>query len=1155
MSPRLAVAGARSLLLQLACGWLLAQSPPIAATPLEFSYELDNRYQTSAGVYDGDGHLLRTLWSNRTRQPGAQQELWDGLDEDGRVVPDGAAVELRVIAHNINYRWEGVIGNTARVQLSATRHDYPYFMIDFEIAGGRAYTVSSTEGIIPRLRYLSLADANGDWAPRPGLVNLRGGFNYLSHVASDGERVYVARLARNSRSTAPESYAAFIFALDADLTREESFSPQGKSVCTSSQGVYQSIQNCYNDGRSSSRYASAIDIVKQHTGDMAWKNDVTGLAVQIGGSLLFAAHGHLDSLHVLDKRSGALRAEVVIPGVGELAVCRKSDRASAGALWAIHRDGNDAAAAVSRYGVDPDSGQVKASPELTLAGLAAPLNLALSADCTELVVADGGTAQQLKAFRVESGELAWTLGESGGYPVHGPQVTTDKLSFHPAVDADPPARERAFVNFADDGSLWVSDTGLSRVLHFDSRRKFIEQLAWIPINYNARVDLNNPTRVFRGLVEYALDYTKPIPEAWRLVQHYGLAMPDSLDPARHASPSEGFSSIATLANGRTYGLLPDTKGRTQNVMEVIAGRPLRYTGLDVPPFQFLRPDGSLESVRSGRVGEYSVEFCRRPLSGFDPAGNPVWGRTEIEASVRRGERDPHVNQNANSVRAVGRFADGLHVLFDPWKSEQSYFRLAAVRPGESHWAWRTSLGAGRFNMAEPDGRFDMSPVWYAGDSISVAGDHLVYNFHGEAWTDGVLAQGQANQFLHFHRSGLFLGQFGTPNLPDVPPAVAGLAGNSYSHQLFPTPQGLRFLHNDEHAHAGQHVWLLDGAEQVREFTARGRVGSGGMVLMPTTRPDPGVPAPPGLKARVVATPAGASGSSCGMALDWRAVGPGVTGYEVEKLAPTWVGLRFGSVGTTGAATTRYLDPGVAPGQQQVYRVRAAYGDRHSPWSLPATPRVPVTTNLLLQEDFDASRWRVPGRLPEGTCWGGGPRPAECGLVKGEGSESNRAFGIRHVTDGKPFHAWNGIRLEALQQEFNRALGAPVASTPRQYQLEFDYRVGRLPASGQVSLVVELVSSFIHPFAHSGGRIPIHAPEHPVTVGKWQRASGVVTALPNGRTGEGLASYWLNSGPPPDLSVHVEAEDVAAGESIEIQIDRVRVSRLGCAAEAEPGVDP
>ncbi len=69
---------------------------------------------TSAGIFDSDNRLVRTLWSARPEGRGTLSISWDGHDDEGREVPPGHSYHLKVLTQDIHYRWQGVIGNTSR---------------------------------------------------------------------------------------------------------------------------------------------------------------------------------------------------------------------------------------------------------------------------------------------------------------------------------------------------------------------------------------------------------------------------------------------------------------------------------------------------------------------------------------------------------------------------------------------------------------------------------------------------------------------------------------------------------------------------------------------------------------------------------------------------------------------------------------------------------------------------------------------------------------------------------------------------------------------------------------------------------------------------------------------------------------------------------
>lgn len=72
------------------------------------SFRLDGKSRVSAGIFGTNGTLIRTVFSNKEMSSGVHDVLLDWPSGASR--DDG--VEVRVLAHNVTYEWEGVIGNT-----------------------------------------------------------------------------------------------------------------------------------------------------------------------------------------------------------------------------------------------------------------------------------------------------------------------------------------------------------------------------------------------------------------------------------------------------------------------------------------------------------------------------------------------------------------------------------------------------------------------------------------------------------------------------------------------------------------------------------------------------------------------------------------------------------------------------------------------------------------------------------------------------------------------------------------------------------------------------------------------------------------------------------------------------------------------------------
>jgi len=89
-----------------------AASKP-ATVPSDFSYTLPQGGMTSAGVFDADGRLVRTLWRLTSMPAGKHAGVWDGMT-DLAAPADPGSYEVRVVLNNGTYQNVGVIGNTGQ---------------------------------------------------------------------------------------------------------------------------------------------------------------------------------------------------------------------------------------------------------------------------------------------------------------------------------------------------------------------------------------------------------------------------------------------------------------------------------------------------------------------------------------------------------------------------------------------------------------------------------------------------------------------------------------------------------------------------------------------------------------------------------------------------------------------------------------------------------------------------------------------------------------------------------------------------------------------------------------------------------------------------------------------------------------------------------
>jgi hypothetical protein len=774
----------------------LAPAAPVADAPLAarattWTFTLPRQATTSAGIYDLRGRLLRTLWRAEALPAGVHRQAWDGRDDLGQPVGD-AEVEFKLIHHRISHAWEGVIGNSSTEAGGPSIHRSFHQPTSIVPVGSRIYYgVGYNEGQ-PGIHGFSLDAPQVNTHPIPS-TDVFAGHEIL---ASDGLRLYWA-------NTGGFSPISFVGIYELSTSKLGSFA-SGKSVCLNRRVDW---KDCFRG------YDSVIDVLTEK-GEGA-----TGLAVQRGGRLLAVAHGEQRLIRLFDKTTGAL--------VREIAVLRTQSQSHnqlamspSGDLWVI--SGN----VVLRYT------DLEREPRViaTIDTLEHPLALGTAETGDEGVwVADGGASQQLKKFDRE-GQPVHVIGRKGGYGSE-PRVLPDRLCFR-SVES----KEQTAIGVAADGSVWVVDQCNNRMLRFPAGAptpaQSDAQIAYLPAVYTATVDHGNPQRVFANFLEFEVERNTPLVagKSWKLVRNWLIGMPASLRDDRAANRGfGGFTSVETLANGRTYGLL--SAQSRQLIVELPASGPLRVIKTLAQPMPGATAKVLYEKGDLGYslTGPNSQTVLRQPIKGFDASGDPVWYVEPVKlASVPTSAGSPWHRVGTFSGVLPPRFPlteSGHVVFFDQSVVGNEGFHLGAAKAGSDQWLWQASPtgaldGKGSFQTK----RLDQSTA-YGGNVVWASGRHIIYGYHGEFYKDLKTGRvGQANQFMHFDESGLFIGQFGQPSTRPAPANLAGLSGNAFSPTLVRDGPRLYLYHNDESTHGGVHRWRIDGWDDIGEVRERISVG-------------------------------------------------------------------------------------------------------------------------------------------------------------------------------------------------------------------------------------------------------------------------------------------------------------------------------------------
>ena len=734
-----------------------------------FNFNLSTASKTSAGVFKRDGTLVRTLWNNVSYPAGTHQGNWDRKDDEGRLLSDTGYI-VKVISNNVNYKWEGVIGNTSDSFVGSTVIRMFDRMHGMTIVGNTAYYGAGyTEGITSSYKFKT-----DDPQKKYNLLysEVQQMYQASEFVASDSVYVYWAGYDPFDASK------SFVYATKVSDDKEVMFT-SGSSVNITF-------------GRT---YPKVIDLV---TGNI---NAICkGLAVQKNGNYLFVSRPGINELHVLDKKSGALVQNISMTSPRDLAIDSDDN------LWIISGTNT-----VAKYSVN--SNGTLSSALITISSLADPKAMAVSPDNKLLVVVDGGGSQQLKAFTNDSGYAAWTFGQYGGYE-SDPAVSDDKFYFSDYVTM----LSKPFIAFQPDGSFWVADVGNERIQHYDSSRNFIERIMCLPHSYSVVADRNDPTRVFNEYLEFQVDYSKPLAPnngSWKLIRNWRRGITKNYFMEGKVNI---FNNVITLSNGRTYATLENCKVpdvRYPEVVELPATGHVRYTGVRFGDFSkdMIATDGSLRRfVSSGKVGDGGY-WETQPLTGFSSDNNPVWGTSsKIGTLPTITEKDPGNGQVSHPAMT----SSDILVVFERERYNKG-FHLGGIRKHDNKYLWKACPATTRdYSGAFPaDGAFDIgNNVEYAGGHVYSVDRNILWNYHGEFWKNG-----QTNMWNHFYDNGLMVGQFGVASYDaqkiDME-AFYGGAGNVFASTLVKYGSDYYIYHNDESVHAGVHRWKISGLNTIAE---------------------------------------------------------------------------------------------------------------------------------------------------------------------------------------------------------------------------------------------------------------------------------------------------------------------------------------------------
>jgi FlgD Ig-like domain/Fibronectin type III domain len=802
-----------SLVWRLALVWLLfcSLNMNVNAATTSFTFTLDEPCNTSAGVYLPDGTLVRTLWRKvRYYSAGTYTSNWDGLDDNGNAVAPGT-YQIRLLENNVQYVWDGAIGNTSAALSGPTVHRGFWFIKDMTITGTNAFYVSSynegqygfrsfvtTDPQHVKSQWFWNINQFGQLVSAPGLANR----NWLFATA-DTNRVYFAC----DSTFDPNTSAAYggpgcIVACSANVLTNDGYFPDAYAPAYFTDGTV--ITN-----GSGSSFPNGIYVGTQP--------GLSGLAVQANGNILAAAVAPDNKIYLFDKVSGAPLGSINVNDPGRMSFSQN------GSLWVT----------TSRAVICYTNVNARPSVATTItAGLVMPLAVAANSTNTDLVlVADGGSSQQIKAFDARGTPL-WTYGLAGGYQFNGPAVATNKFWFY----NDDGQTAETFITFAPDGTFWVGDGGNYRVMHFSVPGNYLEQIMYQPHSYQISVDQTDPSRVFNQFLEFHVDYNEPLQSSWVLKNNWQATLTPN-----YTFDAYGLYDVTTLTNGRTYALVANTNYQfaPYEICELTTNG-LRFTG-EIPELTnepseghtwvSFAANGSIMKVAMG-----SPIWYEAALEGFDSSNDPIYGPDTLLATAPDGSNDP-VPRCCSGTIGSPITSNKVLISFD--STLNNGYHLGGIRLGTANWLWKASP-SGNLNGL---GNYEISnSVTYAGDSVQALDGNVIYGYHGEFFR----GEGQAGQYMHYYDDGLFIGQFGeaSPGHSPWEGAIPGFAGNGHWPTLVKTNDCYYVWNNDESTHGPQR-WCLVNASNIREQMGSGLLGGNAALTNPPSSFPIGVTGEPG----------------------------------------------------------------------------------------------------------------------------------------------------------------------------------------------------------------------------------------------------------------------------------------------------------------------
>ncbi len=790
---------------------------PYTAEGVSFEYTLEKGAKTSAGVYDEDDNLVRTLWSAEDKGAGVHRGFWDGKDDYGTEMKDGKYYII-VMSHNVNHEMYTLVGNTSeRVTKYNMMSEYRQIS-DMSVFGNRMYYSQQYMENSRTWNYFNLDNCHNQagWFEKnkKNKITIRNCTDgkYVYWLSSEHTpQNYIDPDAKDYVTTQFGNPRVFIAALDPVANQEVIFEGGRKINNFWGAAIGHQSAICI-------KYTTAND-VRETFGD---------IAVQKNSNALVAIYGYGRAVRVIDKNSGYLLKDNYIDANGEttaegnavipIALCFDKDDN----IWISYKDDDDNAM-LSKFKINEDGNLIKLADAPKRVCLDDIIALAVSPSGGDLIMAYGGDMAKFASYDISDWSQNYIVGRDETYE-ESPKVYDDKFMFltsggHGASGSD--LIDYTFLTFENENTLWLGDSGNDRCLKYDLSTGvpvISDRIHQSVVSYNVAADSNNPSTIIHGTKEYNLVYDTENPDAaWTLERNWARQT-----AILEQSTMSFIDGLTTLENGKTYFAATTYRNGKYNIYEK-QDTALRCTKVNIRGYQILN-DGKMTLQKAEDMtyeGVSGTGFYQRYLKGIDSDGDPYWGEDVLLAFVPKSD---------SSIKFTSKAAlSERGILFDVNEANSHAdgdlrdFKMGAVLAQvtkDNDFIIKAAPATGsNYNGDFPDDGYLEVNAWYTWHDPYAYGRNIVAQYRGEGYR-----QYQANKFYHFYDNGLLVDMFGeatgqmTDNVDDYCGELVN--GNGFCWVWVKSPSNPEdeayTIQGGEAGMSGALVYKITGLSTIRE---------------------------------------------------------------------------------------------------------------------------------------------------------------------------------------------------------------------------------------------------------------------------------------------------------------------------------------------------